>query len=336
MKTIFTINGYFNYGNRLQLFALAKILRSFGGKVNVYRPFDFGRYLKELLKYSILLRRKYKKEYKLRKFTQKNALMGTSRRKTEYSVVGSDQVWNPKWYSDQYYLFDVPNDSKKISYAASVGAQHLTDAEKEIFRKALSGYDYISVREKAAKIILEPLTDKKIEVVLDPTLLLGADEYVKMEKKPENLDDSERYILCYILGDREMVRSIMKYAEERRFKVILFSDRKESDYGIEEFLYLIHHAELICTDSFHACVFSFIFDRPFVAFRRAGGEDYMYSRLENLIETFHLKNREYDGKGISEKNLVADYAEGKRILEKERKRSIEWLKNALETSGEQK
>lgn len=331
---IFTLNAYSNYGNRLQLFALSTVIKNIGYGAKIYWPKSFTLRFKEAVKNLPLLRKKFIKPIKLQEFTKRYIPKETNNFNADYSIVGSDQVWNPNLFSTQNYLLKVPNNSVKISYAASMGVESLTEEQKNIFRKALKEYKCISVREKTAKDLLQPLTDKKIEVVLDPTLLLDKSVYEELEKRPKNLKAGEKYVLCYILGNRDYQNTIERYARDNNCKVIIFSDKKDSNYGVEEFLYLIHHAELICTDSFHACVFSFIFDRPFVAFRRSGEADYMYSRLQNLINTFHLKNREFNGKNITEENLKADYTEGKEILKKEQKKSIDFLKKALEMKDE--
>lgn len=332
--SIFTINDYSNYGNRLQLFALSEILKKMGRTVLVYWPKRFKTRIKEVLKYNILYRRKYKKEAKIRRFTRKYLPRNSVLIDPFFAIVGSDQVWNPNWLNKRQYLLDVPCDGKIISYAASMGVDTLTEEQKRVFERYLQDYKVISVREKSAKELLQPLTDKPIEVVLDPTLLLEVDVYESLEKKPRNIKPDEKYILCYILGGREHMNAIKKFADEHNYRIILFSDKEGSDYGIEEFLYLVHHAELICTDSFHACIFSFIFERPFVIFRRSGGADYMYSRLQNLVDVFHFYNHEYNGKNITKKNLLTDYEESKRILKREQKKSLNYLKNALGIKNE--
>ena len=331
--SIVTLNGYKNYGNRLQLFALSRTLAAMNNKVSVFWP----RTLKENLKIFVKCYTPFVphsiKEKKLNFFTKKYITRSVTTRHSGVAVIGSDQVWNPRYIEERPYL--LMNDCRDaISHAASMGIATLEPQQKEMFRDLLKKVNAISVREKSAKELLQPLTDKKIEVVLDPTLLLDKSEYEQLERKPKNLKNNEKYILCYILGNREQQTIIEKYANEHDLKVILFSDKRDSDYGVEEFLYLIHHAQLICTDSFHACVFSFIFERPFVAFRRTGVSNYMYTRLQNLIETFNLKNREFNGKEITKENLEVNYTEAKKILKKEQKKSLDFLKRALDIEDE--
>lgn len=327
-NTIFTLNGYANYGNRLQLFALSSILRKSGIETSVCWPKTPIDKIKDFVKYQTPIQIRSVKEKKLQIFTKKYIPKRTTNKVDTVAIVGSDQVWNPSYLEDFPYLLNT-GCSKTISYAASIGLSTLSHEQEEMFKNALKNYSAISVREQSAKELLQPLTDKKIEVVLDPTLLLDKSEYESLEEKPKALDEDEKYILCYILGNRDHEASIEKFAKEKGYKTIYFSDKRDSNYGVEEFLYLIHHAELICTDSFHACVFSFIFERPFVAFRRTGEANYMYTRLQNLIDTFKLKNREFNGKEITKENLEVDYAEAKKILKKEQKKSLDFLKEAL-------
>lgn len=328
--TIITLNGYFNYGNRLQLFALASYLNErLNAVVYVYKHNAFKTRIKELVKYDTPLRFIFKKESKLRAFTKKHLQTQANYTECDCCIVGSDQVWNPKLLSTRQYLLDAPTNSKKISYAASLGVDELTDNQVEMFRRALIQYDAISVREQSAKRLLQPLTTKDIEVVLDPTLLLDCKRYEQLEKKPKGLEEDKGYVLCYILGNHDYQDLISEYAREHHYDVILFSDQRDSDYGVEEFLYLIHHARLVCTDSFHACVFSFIFERPFVVFKRSGKESRMYSRIRDFIKLFQLDSHEFNGKSISNSISTADYRNAKRILVREQKQSSEYLRKAL-------
>ena len=334
MHFIFTLNGYFNYGNRLQLFALTKVLAELGIKCAAFKKTSLKKKIKEFLMFMTPARFSHKKEVKLRRFTNKYINEQTNYRHCKYAIVGSDQVWNPHWPSNKLFLTEVPAGCVKVSYAASVGVEELSEEHKKMFREGLQNFRAISVREQSAKELLQPLTDEQIEVVLDPTLLLDASEYEKLAKRPKSLDVNDKYILCYILGDKKQRDVIQRFAEKKGFKVILFSDKEGSDYGIEEFLYLIRHAEMICTDSFHACVFSFIFERPFVVFRRSGNADNMYSRIQYFVDLFGLNEHEYNGKSITAKNMSVNYEKAKRILRREQEKSLKFLESALEIEDE--
>ncbi len=104
--------------------------------------------------------------------------------------------------------------------------------------------------------------------------------------------------------------------------------------GPEEFVYLEKNAFLICTDSFHSCVFSIIFNRPFVVFNRIGTKKSMNSRIETLLKKFKIDNRMFTGK-ITEENLRYDYTETYKILEKEREKSRKFLEKALDIENKE-
>ena len=192
------------------------------------------------------------------------------------------------------------------------------------------------MRERTAAKIVEKMTgDKDVEVLADPTLLISADEWALLEKRPTKFDniDGKKYIINFFLGGMDEIwkNEIQKIADKYDYAILNLLDKKDSFYNSDpaEFLYLINNAKLVCTDSFHASVFSFIFNKPFVVFKRRGGENYMYSRIQNLMNTFKLNNREFNDSGLTKQNLAVDYSAGKKILEKERKKSLEFLREAL-------
>ena len=70
--------------------------------------------------------------------------------------------------------------------------------------------------------------------------------------------------------------------------------------------------------------------RPFIIFdREQKAYMNMNSRLKTLVEKFDLKNRTFEGK-ITEDNLNHDYTLAFKILKEERKKSMLFLKNALD------
>ena len=121
-------------------------------------------------------------------------------------------------------------------------------------------------------------------------------------------------------------------ARENNCEIINILDKNSPFYqtGPSEFLYLEKNAFLICTDSFHSSVFAILYNRPFIVFEREQkGLESMNSRIETLINKFNLKNRKFTGK-ITEENLQHDYTAAYEILEKERQKSNEFLKKALD------
>ena len=147
-----------------------------------------------------------------------------------------------------------------------------------------------------------------------------------------------KYILNYFLGElsEERKKEIDRIAKENNCEVINILDKKSPFYqtGPSEFLWLEKNAFLICTDSFHSSVFAILYNRPFIVFDREGNGQGKNSRIETLISKFKLKNREYNGKNITQENLEHDYTEAYKILEEERKKSDKFLRKALDIEGQ--
>lgn len=351
---ILTINDYSNYGNRLQNYAVQEVIMNYKYKVETIqnKKGHYNKNYKVLLKNSIknfIKKYSFKFEHirdvKFLKFN-KNINMSSIKidskhideslsKKFDYFITGSDQVWNPKFdrLSD-IDLLEFADDNQKISFSASFGINELPNEYKEKTEKALKSFKAISVREDVGKKIVEELTGRNdIEVLIDPTMLLSAEEWDKVSKKPKKLK-LKKYILNYFLGElpKEWKREINRIAEENNCKIINILDKNDPFYatGPSEFLYLEKNAFLICTDSFHSSVFSIIYDTPFIVFdRKQKDVESMNSRIDTLLSKFNLTNRRFDGK-IDSELLSCDYTEAKKILKKEQKKSIEFLENAFD------
>ena len=213
-------------------------------------------------------------------------------------ITGSDQVWNPTQdYCLEPYFLTFVRKGKKISYASSIGINELTNKEKKDFSRWLSSYDMISVREIAAKQLLQPLLrNKKIEIVSDPTFLLDFDFWNKFIIHPQ----IKNYILLFTLAyDESMIDYGLKLCQESNKKLVVLNLNQPNilnskyisvtDAGPKEFLGYIANADMILTDSFHCTVFSIILKVPqfytYIAPWNLRG-----SRITNLLKTFHLEN----------------------------------------------
>ena len=164
-------------------------------------------------------------------------------------------------------------------------------------------------------------------------MLLTAEEWDKVSKKPKMLK-TDKYILNYFLGDLsdERRKEIDRVAKENNCEVINILDKNSPFYecGPSEFLYLEKNAFLICTDSFHSCVFAILYNTPFLVFdREQKNLVSMNSRLDTLLSKFKLENRRCNGK-ITKKDLICDYKETHKILEKERIKADKFLRKALD------
>lgn len=255
----------------------------------------------------------------------------------DVAVLGSDQIWNYHWIPDadvSVLLGGFPNAPRCITYAASLGVEDIDEAHAPIFREHLSGLSAISVREFRAAEAIGELTDKPVEVVLDPTLLLSPDDWRVIE--PGSVPEGERYVLTYFLGEPSPAQEgiIRAEAERRGARVRRVLDPRDPETlsaGPREFVELFDRAECVFTDSFHACCFSILFHKPFKVFNRAGmgGALSMNSRMETLFRLFGLDA------GMSDGPLPEiDWARVDALLAGHRERSLAWLEGALGVSGE--
>lgn len=338
---ILTLNGNNNYGNKLQNYALLKILKDLGFDVDtIWFEEAFSVKLKSKIKRIFPLKKKFRRINHFDKFT-KNYLNRVYYKNNDisniydYFVVGSDQVWNYNFstFNQNYLLSFSKNINKNISYAASFGVDNIVDEKKYEFIEGLNNFKKISVREDMGKEIIKNLIPNiDVDVVLDPTMLLNDEEWEKVINKPKNFKN-KKYIFNYFLGNVSAIRKkqIEDYAKLYDCEIINALDPNDKYYssGPSEFLYLEKNAFLICTDSFHSCVFAILFSRPFIVFDREDKEVNMNSRIETLLNKFKLQSHKYNN-NISYKNLDCDYKEAYKVLEEERKKSKEFLKNALE------
>lgn len=221
-------------------------------------------------------------------------------------ITGSDQVWNTDWYTPVFFLDFVPLDKIKLSYAASIAKDYLSDEERQIFRKSLVDYKAVSVREENTVELIKDLSPVEPKLVLDPTLLLDREDWDKV-CAPRVVEDN--YLFCYFLGDNNKERRLAaKFAKAKNLKIVsipltgtqIFSDLKFGDVILpsaspEEFISLIKHSSYVFTDSFHAVVFSHIYQRQFFVFNR-DKKGAMNSRIINITDLFNAQERFCNGK----------------------------------------
>lgn len=354
---IVTLNGYFNYGNRLQNYALQATLQSFGYKVQTIR---FSReskinryksYLRDIKKgishpTNYLVERQRHKVFKKfsleciieteRVFNKDDDLTQLNK-DFDYFVVGSDQVWNPSMNKlSSFFFLNFANESKRIAYAPSFGVSELPKNVESNYKEWISEIPFLSVREDDGVKIVKNLTSREIDVLVDPTMLLTKDKWIKVAS-PANNKPVESYLLTYFLGEisPEYKKQIINIAELKGLKIINLGDINEIDTyctGPREFIDYINDCSIFCTDSFHGVVFSILLEKPFVVYKREGGVS-MYSRIDTLLNKFMFCSRKAENIQINTSLFKMNFSHTIPILELERKRSYEFLINALEIKG---
>lgn len=341
-----------NYGNRLQNYALQSVITKLGMEVFTYsfEPHPLG--VIGIIKY--LLQRisgfrlrggdywrnvppqisafhKFNRKY----IKTKRIYRVPNQTDADFFVLGSDQVWNPEWYNKmkkEMFFLTFASAEKKVCFSPSFGVSSVPEEWKSYFQEQLDTFPKLSVREQTGARIIMELINCEATVLIDPTLMLGREEWRELARRPGKLDFSKPYILTYFLGDRteQIDYDLEQYASMLHAQVFNLKDYGQPElYATDpcEFLYLIDHAKLVLTDSFHGAVFSFLFGKPFLVYKRLGTLD-MTSRIDTLFEKFDLK-RKYVDSGLMNELLECNYENGYRILEYEREKAHCYLKEAL-------
>lgn len=362
---IVTMNEYYNYGNKLQAYALQRFLK----KVFPDSDVKFVSFLKDnfilndrffslkFLRRWLFNRHNYRelvntnqifadvlKEYNSKKFTyrymQKNFDYFINERLNDvfdYFVIGSDQIWNPSYgkFSELEAGLKL-NKKKRISYAASIGLNELTAKQSDVLKKALDNTEHVSVQENKGADIVEQITGIRPMVHVDPTMLLTKEEWLEVAEKPYWFDDDNKYIFVYCLdGIPEKAREKMSYFSEKyNLRIIDIMDKSNLDVYASspaEFVWLIDNATLVITNSFHGSVFSILMETPFLSFNRSDSAVNMNSRIETLANTFSLQNR-FNNDDLSDEKVLTSPGrlDVNNILQIEKARSISYLKAAIE------
>ena len=199
---------------------------------------------------------------------------------------------------------------------------------------------YFDFSKKLGAQIIQNLTGRSVPVVLDPTMLLTEQAWTALEKKP-NYKVKKQFLLTYFLGalSRERQAFIQNIADKYDLQWIALDsewvDKPQNSAHYmttpDEFIWLVHHCQLMLTDSFHGSVFSILFGKPFRSFTREDNNLDMGSRLDTLFGSLGIGDWcrgsvQEDPEHI----FYKDYASVPAVLERERQFALDYLKNALE------
>ena len=348
---ITTLVGCLNFGNKLQMYALQQLLKN-NFDVDVY-TFSHDSFLisnkrKLSLAKKVIDKLRTKKSLKERRREKNFAYfdkfisfdnneytrddVNSLNKKYDFFIAGSDQVWNDEMNLNiKNHVLSNIDKNKKISFSASLGKTELTSYEKALFKKYLSQFKAISVREKQSVKTLEEIINNKIDWHIDPTFYVSPDEWKLLERKPkQKLNDN--FILVCLLGENYLKYNefINKLSKKYNLKIVNIWDKhsKFYDIGPSEFLYCIQRAKLVLTDSFHTIVFSILFKKPFLHLSRIDKLSDMSIRVKSLEELFSVK---FDTPNdfIEENLFKFKIKDVDKVLQKEKKRALEYLKHAL-------
>ena len=207
---------------------------------------------------------------------------------------GSDQIWNTIFNNGRdpaFYLDFAPLGAIRASYAASFATEDVNEEWKPQVKKWLTALDYISVRESSGVDIINNLGIDGVVQVLDPVFLLDTEHWEKIEK---SVNITEPYVLLYDFDRNPDIGAYTKrIARENGWKIFSIlpnacSDRCFDQEGPAAFLWLIHHAEFVISNSFHATAFSLIYQKQFVVFNR---NENINTRMKDLVQLVGIEDR---------------------------------------------
>ena len=312
-----------NYGGLLQNFALQAVLRQMGHEVitidrHIFRPNHWGKNLvkrvlqivkptfdsslltqnqKAVLSQSqrLFVEQNIKRTNRL--FSQEDFDKYVAAHPMDAYIVGSDQCWRPCYSANicNYYFDFVKKGSKKIAYAASFGVdiwEYNEDITPVVSRLA-KDFAAVSVREQSGVALCAERLGVKASWVLDPTMLLGKDGFMKFVSSEKN----EGYVLDYLLEESEEARKLVKNIKDKTKVTEVRSNiaspifrrgesiKSHQNISVEQWLSNIYNASFVVTDSFHGAVFCILFNIPFVVKLNSVRGN---TRLESLLSDFEL------------------------------------------------
>ncbi|WP_308552672.1 polysaccharide pyruvyl transferase family protein [uncultured Mediterranea sp.] len=360
---ILTLPLYTNYGGILQAYALQTILERMGHDVYVIAkkrkllslpiqkmPFVYGkRIIKNLIgrRFPLFYEQKVNREGPIiRQYTDefihkyihlKQYDTFSDIQPSEYDafVVGSDQVWRPKYFGikqieNAYLKFTEGWNIKRLAYAASFGTDNweYTPRQTEECSRLVKLFNAISVREDSGVGLCKRYLGVDAQHVLDPTMLLNEDDYVSLLKK-QNTPPSKGTLLSYILDETPEKEILINNLSERKsLKPFRVNSKVENPHAplseriqppVEQWLRGFYDAKFVITDSFHACVFSILFRKQFIVY---GNEERGMARFKSLLTTLGLENRMVTTTNDLDNLEEIDYNEVYVKLSKLRKQSL--------------
>ena len=339
-----TNDGY-NFGNRLQNYALQTILERMGYDVETLnRPIRGNQRLwwkrkKMVLHYFLPYRRKivhlkagnfYFWNRRYIKWSNRVAtddILPLLGKQYDYLIAGSDQIWNPKfiWGEDPYMFLQFAKPEQRIAYSPSIGLDEIPQENITQYEDWWRDWNALSCREYTGANIISRVINKKVPTLIDPTLLLSSEDWCKLTK---GIKTPKKYIFVYMLGEitGEYKEYIDKLAHENQCEVVdVMNDIRYAVGNPSVFVALIQNAERVIADSYHAMVFAMLFHLPFTFIDRVGWGMNMNSRVQTLLDKFGIPIKRLNA--ITE--LPIDWDVFEERLYQERKSAMSYLEKAL-------
>ena len=254
--------------------------------------------------------------------------------------VGSDQTWNVECnygIDPVFFLANVPDSCKKISFSASFGRLSLSKNELEQTRLLLQGFSAISVRESSSIAILESMGIQDGVALKDPVILCRPELWGEISASVSS--SIEDYVLVYMLNQNpRMIEYARLVAKDLgvEVKIVIFNPLKRAPSGFigvclptpEEWVALFRDARYVVTDSFHGTCFSLLFGKPMTVF----DPPHFSVRLADVLSDFDLSGRRVGGESaatISVHREPVDWTAVEEAKESFRAEAREFLEGCL-------
>lgn len=353
-----------NYGGFLQAYALKRILNDMGhstifimrrrnrpDRYKNLKNWMLGRekhlyYLDDIYLYRISkFTRRFQKKYLYpytKNYYDSESLQECRHLDADCFIAGSDQCWRYKFaptnIDDFFFNFLKGSGKKRISYAASLGTSELEFDEFMLqkCKSLLSEFDAISVRELSGADLLVKyfgIKQENVQVTLDPTLLLKVEAYKELFNDVKK--EKHHYIFSYILDEDVGKKNILDSVSQKLNLPVVSQKAQVGNVldlkmiePVELWLSRIYDSSFVVTDSFHGCVFSILFNKPFIVY---GNHDRGLTRFESLLGLFNLKSRYTDINNIFDINKIydIDWASVNQVLSNWRETSLSFLKESI-------
>lgn len=267
-------------------------------------------------------------------------------------IVGSDQTWNPKGFeiirggvANKAYLLDFFS-GRRFCYGPSIGVEAFSEKEKEVYRNELNKFENYSCRELTGKKLIDDLTGKNAELVLDPTLMVDretwnnlADENVQMRPV------QKKYVLVYLAYyDKDIFDVADEVCRQYSLECIFMSTpgvadidhRFQYEFRPEEWINRVRNAEYVITNSFHGIVFSLIFERQILIGLKEE-KITSASRIRDICRILNISGRMIESSSKKNKDILLqpmDYKQINLVLTSLKKSSTQYIEKMFETMHE--
>lgn len=239
-------------------------------------------------------------------------------------IFGSDIIW--KDTREYVYFADwIYGNKNLIAYAASFCENKLPKADKRK-KLCMQRFSSVSVREKSGIDICKQYANVNAEHVIDPSLLLDAQDYQNIIDEDSNTSVPKGdYLVYYTFG------TLNPYAVNSKLPIYnLWKNENDEARSFGQWLNLIKNCKCVISQSFHGVCFSILYNKPFFYIKKTHEDN---ERVNSLLKKLGID----DSRIVLSEDEINDQLINKKIdyqnvnlkLKEFREFSYNWLFEAL-------